>query len=67
MMTATPELRFLSENECPNAGPDWMFGKHCAPGALTIWGYCGTCWLYPEHRIPPIWIKRVEDASCPSR
>jgi hypothetical protein len=67
MMTATPELRFLSDNECPNAGPNSIFGSDCTPGALTIWGYCGTCWTFAADRIPAIWRRRVEEASCPSR
>jgi hypothetical protein len=58
-VTHTPELRFLSDNECPNSGPDHLFGKDCAPGALTMWGYCGTCWLWPT-RIPQAWLTRVE-------
>lgn len=62
-MTATPELRFLSENVCPNSGPDSIFGRDCTSGALTIWGYCGQCWMYPESRIPAVWRNRVETAA----
>lgn len=54
-----PELRMLSENECPNSGPDSIFGDDCAEGALTMWGYCGTCWTWEESRVPKEWRDRV--------
>lgn len=59
-MADTPELRFLSENRCPNSGPDHLFGRQCNPDALTWWGYCGTCWQWPS-RIPREWVARVDE------
>jgi hypothetical protein len=50
----------LSDNECPNSGPDSIFGSDCTSGALTIWGYCGSCWMFAESRIPKEWIDRVD-------
>ena len=56
-----PELAFLSENECPNSGPDSITGPDCTTGTLTMWGYCGYCWLFPETRIPAGWETRAQD------
>jgi hypothetical protein len=50
----------LSENECPNAGVDSIFGTDCTTGAMTMWGYCGTCWTHAESRIPKAWSDRVD-------
>lgn len=59
-----PELRFLSDNACPNSGPDWLRfnGKHCSSteGSMTVWGYCSACW--GEGRVPKIWAARVDVA-----
>ena len=55
-------MRFLSENECPNSGPDWIFGRDCPPGGLTMFGYCGRCWGHPATYIPREWIERVDEA-----
>lgn len=59
-MGDVPEMKFLSGNTCPNAGPDWIFGDACPPGGLTMWGYCGRCWQHPEVWIPREWIERVD-------
>jgi hypothetical protein len=50
----------LSENECPNSGLDSVFGSDCSTGALTFFGYCGTCWTFPESRVPSEWVARVD-------
>jgi len=55
-----PELRMLSENDCPNSGPDSVYGSGCTSGALTMWGYCGTCWTFEESRVPKVWRDRVD-------
>jgi hypothetical protein len=50
----------FSDNDCPNSGADSIFGNDCTEGALTMWGYCGTCWLYEESRVPKAWSERIE-------
>lgn len=60
MRSREPELRLLSENECPNSGPDSIYGSDCATGGLTMWGYCGGCWLFEESRVPKAWRDRVD-------
>jgi hypothetical protein len=64
MIDRAPQPIMLSTNDCPNSGPDSIFGNDCTPGALTMWGYCGQCWLFPESRIPAHWHVRLDREGC---
>jgi len=62
VVSLTPQMRFLSNNACPNSGPDWLFGDHCGSieSSMTSWGYCNACWV--AERVPVSWQSRVDVA-----
>lgn len=54
----TPQLRWLSDNVCPNAGPTFLTELGvCSPYSMTMWGFCVACW--DADRIPAAWQRKI--------